>query len=164
MLPIHCMPTAAPKPCTVCGTLVRDGGSRCPAHAQVGKWGDDRRGSRQSRGYGADWERLRERILRRDNGLCTCDECRRTHAVRAATEVDHRISKALWQLLHGSLAGVNAESNLGAINHQCHKAKTQREAQAARQGRLLELLPAGHPQRVASPTGSLLAGGQGMAA
>lgn len=151
------MPTAAPKPCSACGVLVRDGSSRCAAHAQVGKWGDDRRGSRQSRGYGAEWDRLRERILRRDNGLCTCVECQRTHTVRIATEVDHRICKALWQQLHGSLTGVNAETNLGAINRHCHKVKTQREAQAARQGRLMEMLPAGHPQAMKSPTASLLA-------
>lgn len=125
------MPTAAPKPCTVCGVLVRDGSARCEAHKEVGKWGDERRGSRQSRGYGAQWERTRERILRRDSGLCQCDECRSTGRVRVATEVDHHIPKSQWRRTHGgSLVGVDADSNLRAINAECHRAKTQREAQA----------------------------------
>lgn len=144
------MPTAAPKPCTVCGTLVRDGSARCVAHKPVGKWGDERRGSRQSRGYGAQWEHTRERVLRRDNGLCQCGECRSSGRVRMATEVDHIVCKALWRQLHGgSLAGVDAESNLGAIAKDCHAAKTQREAQAARAGQLMSLLPDHHPLRQA---------------
>ena len=127
------MPTAAPKPCTVCGVLVRDGGSRCAAHAQEGKWGDERRGSRQSRGYGAQWERTRQRILREANGMCQCDECRAIGRLRLAHEVDHHISKAEWRRTHGgSLTGVDADSNLRAINRECHRAKTQREALAAR--------------------------------
>lgn len=128
------MPIAAPKPCTVCGVLVRSGGARCDAHVvRAGQFADRGRGSRQARGYGAHWDRLRLQVLRRDNGICQCDECKAAGRISEATQVDHRINKAQWRLLHGSLAGVDDESNLQAINVVCHKRKTAAEAQRGRQ-------------------------------
>ena len=86
------------------------------------------RTSRQSRGYGRAWELLRETILRRDCGLCQCSECQGGKLrVRLATEVDHIVSKAAWQRLHGSQDGVDDPSNLAAINHDCHVRKTTQE-------------------------------------
>lgn len=127
------MPTAAPKPCTQCAVLVRDGTARCQAHkVRPGQFGDRRRGTRQERGYGAHWERTRERVLRRDNGVCQCSECKQQGRLRAAGQVDHIINKAAWLKQHGSLQGVDADSNLQSINAECHKAKTAREANAAR--------------------------------
>lgn len=126
------MPTAAPKPCTQCGVLVRDGSTRCELHKRAGKFGDDRRGSRHARGYGREWSRIRQRIMQRDMGLCQCEECQAAGRTLAAHEVDHRIGKAEWQRRHGSLAGVDDDSNLRAINRDCHRRKTQREALAAR--------------------------------
>jgi hypothetical protein len=67
------MPYAAPKPCVVCRTLVRDGTTRCAAHkVKPGSFADKRRGTSTERGYGAAWRRVRERIMRRDGGVCRC--------------------------------------------------------------------------------------------
>lgn len=108
-----------------CGALVRDPGY-CDKHAgEAVGWKPDRlRGSRHERGYGADWDRLRALILKRDRYLCQCDECKRAIRVRPATEVDHRIPK--------SEGGTDDPANLSAINVDCHKRKTARESARAR--------------------------------
>lgn len=69
--------------------------------------------SRQSRGYGAAWDRLRLRILRRDSYLCRCPRCEKSGVVRAATEVHHVIPKAK--------GGTDDPSNLVSINSECHR-------------------------------------------
>ncbi|MCZ8076434.1 MAG: HNH endonuclease, partial [Paucibacter sp.] len=125
------MPTAAAKPCTQCGVLVRDGSSRCMAHkVKAGTFADSRRGSRHERGYGSAWDKIRARILKRDAGLC--QPCLALGIVHAGTHIDHKVSKAEWKRLHGSLDGCDDDSNLQAINADCHKLKTQAEAAAAR--------------------------------
>lgn len=116
------MPTAARKPCTVCGMLVDGGGSRCEPHRWVAKFADQRRGSRQARGYGAEWDRTRERILLRDAGLC--QPCHEADRVTAATEVDHITPRAE--------GGTDDDGNLQAICTTCHRAKTVREAARGR--------------------------------
>nr|MCU0920178.1 HNH endonuclease [Burkholderiaceae bacterium] len=55
---------------------------------------DPRHGSRHARGYGAAWDRLRQLVLRRDAGICQCEDCRRTGMLTAAHEVDHIVPKA----------------------------------------------------------------------
>lgn len=126
------MPTTAPKPCGVCGVLVRDGSSRCDAHKLLftGRFGDPQRGSRHERGYGAAWTRARELVLRRDNGLCV--PCRKVGRISAARDVDHIVNKAQWKRQHGTLQGVDGESNLQAICRPCHESKTAQEAASAR--------------------------------
>jgi hypothetical protein len=94
-------------------------------------WTDTRRGTRQERGYGAAWDRLRLTILKRDRYLCTCAPCTQKGLIRPATEVDHRISKAAWKIRNGTLAGVDDPSNLGAINAECHRIKTAAEQREA---------------------------------
>jgi 5-methylcytosine-specific restriction protein A len=119
------MPIAAPKPCAQpgCGVLVRDGSSRCEAHKVLpGRFADRRRGSRHERGYGNAWDRLRERILTRDGGLC--QPCQRADRVTAATEVDHVVNKAD--------GGTDDDTNLQAICRDCHRAKTAEEARRGR--------------------------------
>lgn len=69
---------------------------------------------------GNAWMKVRDRILRRDNGLCRCDTCKATGALRLAHEVDHRTP--LWK------GGTDDDSNLCAINRDCHEAKTKAEA------------------------------------
>jgi 5-methylcytosine-specific restriction protein A len=76
-------------------------------------------GSRHSRGYGTAWDKLRLVILRRDCGICQCDECKSTGRLKVATEVDHVIPKAK--------GGTDDESNLVAINRECHKRKSLRD-------------------------------------
>ena len=67
-----------------------------------------------------EWERIRRRILLRDKGLCQCVQCRDAGRTTLATEVDHIVP--LWQ------GGSDDESNLQAINHECHKRKSAIEA------------------------------------
>ncbi|QOK96571.1 HNH endonuclease [Ralstonia pseudosolanacearum] len=113
------------RPCSICRhpacgvTIAKPG--YCNKHQRpAGGWRDDReRGSRHARGYGADWERTRARILGRSGGLCECDECARLGRVRLATEVDHIVPKAR--------GGTDDDDNLQAINVECHRAKTVRE-------------------------------------
>lgn len=129
------MPNAAPRPCTApgCGVLVHDGTTRCQAHKVVaGKFADIRRGSRHERGYGSAWDKIRERILRRDGGIC--QPCLVRGIVHRATHVDHKLNKAEWKRLHGSMMGVDDDSNLQAINADCHRRKTADEAARARSG------------------------------
>ena len=67
-----------------------------------------------------DWERIRQRIMLRDKGLCQCLQCRDAGRTTLATEVDHIVP--LWQ------GGSDDEANLQAINRECHKRKSAIEA------------------------------------
>lgn len=80
--------------------------------------------SRQSRGYGADWDRLRAQILRRDGYLCQCPDCQ-GGKIRAlpAHEVDHIKPKA-WFKSGKTKGNPNDPSNLRAVNRDCHKKLT----------------------------------------
>jgi 5-methylcytosine-specific restriction protein A len=75
--------------------------------------------STTARGYGAPWQRTRERILKRDSYLCQCSECKRLNRVRSANEVDHVVPR--------SRGGTDDEHNLQAISSECHKLKTMCE-------------------------------------
>lgn len=86
-------------------------------------WHHDKR-SRQERGYGAAWDRLRPQILKRDGYRCRCDDCTRTGALKPATHVDHVVSKADWLRKHGNLDRVDDPTNLRAINKACHERKS----------------------------------------
>jgi 5-methylcytosine-specific restriction protein A len=92
----------------------------------VSGWKTDKR-SRQERGYGREWDRIRPVILKRDAYLCHCDDCTRDGTIKPASQVDHTISKADWLRRFGNLDRVNDPSNLRAINKQCHERKTVRE-------------------------------------
>lgn len=81
-------------------------------------------GSATERGYGWKWQKLRPRILAKNDGYCV--HCTRAGRVRPAVEVDHIVPK--------HLGGTNAEANLQGLCSACHKIKTQKEAADA-QGR-----------------------------
>jgi 5-methylcytosine-specific restriction protein A len=105
--------------------LVRDGTGYCGDHQEdrkIGKFADKRRGSRQSRGYGAEWEQTRKRILCRDKGLC--QPCLKAGRPRPAKQVDHIVPK-----FEG---GTDADDNLQSICKDCHDAKTAAEARRGR--------------------------------
>lgn len=108
-----------------CGTTIARPGY-CAAHAKPrGGWKSDaERGTRQQRGYGAEWEQIRKRILARAKGLCECAECKELGRVRVAREVDHIVPKAQ--------GGSDGDDNLQAMNVLCHKAKTLRERRPER--------------------------------
>lgn len=115
------MPIAPPKPCRHpgCGKLVSDGSGYCPYHkrAKPGSFADKSRGTSKERGYGWQWQKLRELILKRDSGLC--QPCLVTGRVTVATHVDHKKPKAR--------GGTDDQDNLQAICVSCHKAKTDFE-------------------------------------
>lgn len=91
----------------------------------------DSRGSRQERGYGAAWERLRKTILERDSFLCQCRRCKAQGRTSLAEEVDHIIPKAKALALGWTQQQIDAPSNLQAISRACHllKSKEERGAQ-----------------------------------
>lgn len=71
----------------------------------------------QGRG-GRPWRRKRDQVLLRDQYLCQCEQCGGQRLL--ADEVDHIVPL--------SRGGTDDPSNLRAINKDCHKAKTAREA------------------------------------
>jgi 5-methylcytosine-specific restriction protein A len=107
--------------------LVHGGGSRCAAHkVTAGSFADKRRGTRHERGYGAVWVRIRERILRRDAGIC--QPCLRDGHVHQGTEVDHIVPK--------SQGGGDDDENLQVICKARHRTKTQAETRGAGGGEI----------------------------
>ena len=83
--------------------------------------------SRQSRGYGAEWDRLREQILQRDGYMCHCPDCQ-GGKLRAlpAHEVDHIKPKAWFR--SGKVKGnPDDPCNLRAVNRDCHKRLTLKQ-------------------------------------
>lgn len=75
------------------------------------------RTSRQSRGYGAAWQRARAQALHRDKHLC--QPCLTQGRVTPATEVDHITPKAK--------GGTDDMANLRSTCTPCHQAKTAEE-------------------------------------
>ena len=121
------MPIAAPKPCRhpACSVLVSDGSGYCAAHkrAAPGSFADKSRGSRHERGYGSKWDKIRERILKRDCGLCQeCLRNGRVHAVGGkpfSAFCDHIVPKVD--------GGTDDDENLQTLCRSCHTAKTDKE-------------------------------------
>lgn len=78
--------------------------------------------SRQSRGYGADWDRVRKVVVARDLGLC--QKCKRQGRVAIGREVDHIVPKAKAAALQWSQAKTDDPDNLELLCTPCHEAKT----------------------------------------
>lgn len=81
--------------------------------------------SRQERGYGAAWERVRKVVLERDRGLCQI--CLKRGAYTTANIVDHIISKAKAEVLRWSAERTEHPNNLQVICHPCHLVKSEEE-------------------------------------
>ena len=81
--------------------------------------------SRQSRGYGKEWDRVRKQVLERDCGIC--QPCLKQGRVHRGTEVDHIVSKAKAAQLGWAADRVNRLDNLQTICHESHVLKTQEE-------------------------------------
>jgi len=119
------MPKSPPRACASprCPGLAAQG-NYCPACTERGK--GNRRpwrtsaGSASSRGYGANWRRLRAIVLAAQP---ICALCQRA----AATEVDHRVPKAQ--------EGPDDLANLQGVCSACHRAKSAAEGSAGVQGR-----------------------------
>lgn len=69
---------------------------------------------------GRPWRRLRDAVLKRDCYLCQCQDCKAAGLPLLADEVDHIVPIAE--------GGTDAESNLQAMNRDCHAKKTAQEA------------------------------------
>lgn len=76
---------------------------------------DQRRGTRQQRGYGSEWQRIRAAFLLAHPLCADCEEQGRT---TAANEVHHVVA-----LRNG---GTHDEVNLRALCKPCHSTRTMR--------------------------------------
>lgn len=87
-------------------------------------WGKE---SRQARGYGAAWDRIRKVVLARDGGLCQCKHCKASGNPEVAHEVDHITPKVRARAMGWTLEQMDALTNLQAINRECHKRKSKED-------------------------------------
>ena len=81
--------------------------------------------SRQSRGYGAEWDKIRLVVIERDCGLCQA--CKREGRVAVGKSVDHIVSKAKATKLGWTQAQTDALENLQTICDPCHNKKSAEE-------------------------------------
>ena len=113
------MPPRTPKACRVrgCRSTTTDPSGYCYSHKGEG-WRQYKPGqTRHQRGYGTKWETIRERILKRDNGLC--QDHLRDGVVKQASCVDHIKPKAQ--------GGTDDDTNLQSLCWSCHARKTARD-------------------------------------
>lgn len=78
--------------------------------------------SRHERGYGSIWTKTRERILKRDCGLC--QPCLKAGYTHMGSEVDHIVSKAEGQRLGWAQDRIECDANLQTICQSAHVQKT----------------------------------------
>lgn len=82
--------------------------------------------TRQERGYGAAWDRVRKVVMVRDCGLCqVCANAGRLGVIARA--VDHIVSKAKAATLQWNQDRVDHPDNLQAICNPCHIIKSEAE-------------------------------------
>ena len=114
------MARALPGPCRHPGCPAVTTDTYCPEHASIAsdrhREYDRSRKSTTARGYGAQWRRLRDMVLRREP---LCRRCRAEGRRRIATEVDH--------ILPLKQGGTNRWDNLQPLCHSCHVKKTKEE-------------------------------------
>lgn len=113
------MPRKIAKACRSrgCRFTTTDRSGFCEHHKGAG-WERHNNGrTAAQRGYGAEWRKIRNAVVKRDKGLC--QPCKRTGVIRPGSSVDHIRAKA-----HG---GTDDPSNLECICTACHRAKTARE-------------------------------------
>jgi 5-methylcytosine-specific restriction protein A len=146
------MPTAAPKPCTVCAVLVTDGTTRCAGH-KVKQW--------VAR---PEVQRTRGRILQRQRAALfmrepLCRMCSQQGRVSQASIRDHIVPLAE--------GGSDDDSNIQPLCRSCSDIKT---AQESAKGRGVQVSGLYQPETdlevkfscaVVSGGGVLLAGGNG---
>jgi 5-methylcytosine-specific restriction protein A len=119
------MPRSPPRVCAHAGCGAVAYGTHCAAHQADTRqrWANpkhrERGGSRQARGYGAAWEKLRATVLREEP---LCRAC--LPRVTAASTVDHIVPK--------SEGGSDDRSNLRALCRECHARKSSAEGRRAR--------------------------------
>lgn len=100
---------------------------RIGAPASAGWQPDTHRGNRHARGYDSKWEKTRERIRERDEGLC--QPCLKAGRTTIGMQCDHITSKAQARTMGWTTQQIEADSNLQWICTDCHLEKTARESQ-----------------------------------
>lgn len=76
--------------------------------------------TRDTRITGAGLQKIRDRIFRRDSGLCQCDECQAPGVLpRIGEVVDHRVP--LWE------GGSDTDDNRQLLARTCHDKKSAAE-------------------------------------
>jgi len=121
------MPISPKRICNHPGCNHTQHSSYCDDHKKEKKHGWTHKQTTTQRGYGAKWQKTRERILTRDMRLCQCDECKQSNRIRSANEVDHITSKQNAIALGWTDERIESDDNLQAINKECHKLKTAAE-------------------------------------
>jgi 5-methylcytosine-specific restriction protein A len=81
--------------------------------------------SRQSRGYGAQWEKIRAKVIERAKGLC--EECAKHGRVTQGRDVDHIVPKAKAKAMLWNQNKIDNPRNLQYLCLECHKAKTAKD-------------------------------------
>lgn len=81
--------------------------------------------SRQSRGYGSLWDKIRKRVVERDQGMC--QKCKRDGRVTAGKEVDHITPKAEAAKRGWTQAQTDAMANLELLCTPCHLEKSAKD-------------------------------------
>lgn len=81
--------------------------------------------SRQSRGYGAQWVKIRKLVIARAKGLC--EQCAKEGRVARGRDVDHVVSKAEAAKRRWTQAQVDDLANLQLLCPPCHDRKTTEE-------------------------------------
>lgn len=81
--------------------------------------------TRQERGYGAEWEKLRQQTIKRDKGLC--QQCIREGRVTIGKDVDHVVSRAEAHRRGWSKERTECLANTQYLCKPCHDVKTEAE-------------------------------------
>lgn len=114
------MPSASPKPCAVCNTLVFDGSSRCVRHKPP-PWV---RSVRQvKRTTGRALQRQRADLFAREP---LCRQCRTAGRLKLATIRDH--------IKPTAEGGADDDNNIQPLCDACHDEKTAAESARGRGG------------------------------
>ena len=129
------MPRKPKHPCAHAGCSALTERRYCeahgPPHAKAEAWRTTT-GSSTSRGYGANWRRLRTMVLARDPVCVACER-------RPSRHVDHIRAKAS--------AGDDSMENLRGLCEGCHQRKTARDGHARKAlTRLANTIRAGRPR------------------
>lgn len=116
------MPKRSPRLCAFTGCNRPTDTAYCVDHKRpaISNWQENEKlkGNRHERGYGTKWDKLRKKILRRDNFLC--QPCYNNNKLTPAEQVDHVVPKAR--------GGTDEHSNLQSICLTCHNKKTAKES------------------------------------
>lgn len=117
------MPSRPGKACRVnnCSNVAKAGQYQgyCEQHKHLGGWyaNEAIKGNKHQRGYGKQWQQLRQQVIKRDAGLC--QECKRNKHYTKGSHVDHIKPK--------SQGGTDALNNLQLLCVDCHNHKTSTE-------------------------------------